>query len=90
MKREPSVLSGVEGRSAKQEEAVRRTIGDKRPEPLKMAFAPWTRGAVMQLIAQQCGVKLSMRAVGNELNRWGFMPSARSGSSVRTVRVGQG
>ncbi len=61
-------------RSAEQEEAVRRTICDKRPKQLKMEFALWTRGAVMQLIEQQCGVKLSVRAVGNYLNRWGFTP----------------
>ena len=65
-----------QGRSlnAEQEEAVRRTICDKRPEQLKMEFALWTRGAVMQLIEQQCGVKLSVRAVGNYLSRWGFTP----------------
>lgn len=60
--------------SAEQEEAVRRTICDKRPEQLKMEFALWTRGAVKQLIEQQCGVKLSVRAVGNYLSRWGFTP----------------
>ncbi len=55
--------------SAEQEESVRRTICDKRPERLTMEFALWTRGAVMQLIEQPCGVKLSVRAVGNYLNR---------------------
>ena len=60
--------------SAEQEAAVRRTICDKRPEQLKMAFALWTRAAVMQLIEQQCGITLSVRAVGNYLRRWGFTP----------------
>jgi transposase len=60
--------------SAEQEEAVRRTICDKRPEQLKMDFALWTRAAVMQLIEGQCGVTLSVRAVGNYLKRWGFTP----------------
>lgn len=60
--------------SAEQEELVRRTICDKRPEQLKMEFALWTRPAVMQLIEQLCGVKLSVRAVGNYLKRWGFTP----------------
>ena len=36
--------------------SLRRTICDKRPEQLKMDFALWTRGAVMQLIEQQCGI----------------------------------
>lgn len=60
--------------SAEQEAAIRRTICDKRPEQLKMDFALWTRAAVMQLIERQCGVKLSVRAVGNYLARWGFTP----------------
>jgi transposase len=60
--------------SPEQEEQVRRTICDKRPEQLKMDFALWTRGAVMQLIEQQCGLRLSIRAVGNYLKRWGFTP----------------
>ncbi len=33
-----------------QEEAIQRTICDKRPEQLKMDFALWSRAAVMQLI----------------------------------------
>lgn len=36
--------------NAEQEEAIRRTICDKRPEQLKMEFALWTRGAVMLFI----------------------------------------
>lgn len=60
--------------SAEQEESIRRTICDKRPEQLKMEFALWTRAAVMQLIEQQCCLKLSLRAVGNYLHRWGFTP----------------
>lgn len=57
-----------------QEEAIRRSICDKRPEQLKMEFALWTRGAVMQCIEQEYGVKLSIRAVGDYLKRWGFAP----------------
>ena len=60
--------------NAEQEEAIRRTICDKRPEQLKMEFALWTRGAVMLLIEQEYGVKLSIRAVGDYLKRWGFTP----------------
>ena len=60
--------------SAEQEVAIRRTICDKRPEQLKMDFALWTRAAVMQLIERECGIKLSVRAVGNYLARWGFTP----------------
>jgi transposase len=63
--------------SAEQEAAIRRTICDKRPEQLKMDFALWTRAAVMQLIERQCGITLSVRAVGNYLARWGFTSTHR-------------
>ena len=36
-----------------QEEALGRTICDKRPEQLKMDFALWSRAAVMQLIERE-------------------------------------
>ena len=60
--------------SAEQEAHIRRLICDKRPEQLKMDFALWTRGAVMELIARECGISLKIRAVGNYLKRWGFTP----------------
>lgn len=65
-----------EGRSLtdEQEKAVRQIICDKRPEQLKMEFALWNRAAVMQLIERECGIKLSVRGVGNYLKRWGFTP----------------
>jgi transposase len=73
---------GVRGRKAgggralceAQERAVRQIICDKRPEQLKMEFALWNRAAVMQLIERECGIKLSVRGVGNYLKRWGFTP----------------
>lgn len=57
-----------------QERCIRQIICDKRPEQLKMEFALWSRAAVMQLIEQECGIKLSVRGVGNYLSRWGFTP----------------
>ena len=39
-----------------------------------MEFALWTRGPVMQFIEQEYGVKLSVRAIGDYLKRWGFTP----------------
>lgn len=53
---------------------MRRTICDKRPEQLKMAFALWTRGAVMQFVEREFGVRLSIRAIGAYLRRRGFTP----------------
>lgn len=58
--------------SAEQEAAVRRTICDKRPEQMKMEFALWALGAVMQYIGREFGVELSVRATGEYLCRWGF------------------
>ena len=60
--------------SESQERAVRQIICDKRPEQLKMEFALWNRAAVMQLIERECGIKLSVRGVGNYLKGWGLTP----------------
>ena len=78
----PAIKPAARGRSAgdgrrlsaEQEASVRRTICDKRPEQLKMEFALWTRGAVMQFIEREFGVRLSIRATGEYLRRWGFTP----------------
>ena len=65
-----------EGRclSVEQEKSVRKLICDKRPEQLKLDFALWNRAAVGQLILLEHGIRLSVRAVGNYLKRWGFTP----------------
>lgn len=60
--------------SIEQEQRVQKLICEKRPEQLKMNFALWTRGAVMELISKEFGLDLSIRCVGNYLNRWGFTP----------------
>lgn len=60
--------------SEDQEADIRRLICEKRPEQMKMEFALWNRAAVMQLIERECRIKLSIRAVGNYLKRWGFTP----------------
>jgi hypothetical protein len=39
-----------------------------------MDFFLWSRAAVMQLIEQECGLKLGVRTVGKYLARWGFTP----------------
>jgi transposase len=54
-----------------QEHAIRGIICDKRPERMKLDFALWNRGAVAILIERECGLKLTIRAVGNYLKRWG-------------------
>jgi len=57
-----------------QEKKVRRKIIDRLPEQLKLDFALWTRDAVRQLIAQETGIEMPVRTVGEYLKRWGFTP----------------
>ena len=49
-------------------------ITDRHPEQLKLPFALWTREAVQQLIARECGVAVSIWTVGRYLSDWGFTP----------------
>lgn len=60
--------------SEEQEMKIRQLICEKRPEQLKMDFALWSRGAVLELIQRELGITLSVRAVGDYLKRWGFTP----------------
>ena len=60
--------------TADQETLIQRLICEKRPEQLKIVFALWSRVAVMQLVERECGIKLSVRGMGNYLKRWGFTP----------------
>lgn len=57
-----------------QEKRLRRKIIDRLPEQLKLDFALWTRDAVRQLIAQETGIEMPVRTVGEYLKRWGFTP----------------
>ena len=49
-------------------------IRNRHPEQLLLPFALWTREAVQQLIARECGVAVSIRTVGRYLKAWGFTP----------------
>ena len=40
----------------KQEKQIQKDICDKRPEPLKMGFALWTREAVLMYIRDHFGI----------------------------------
>ena len=78
----PAIRPALRGRSPglgrtltqAHEEAIERTIIDKRPEQLKMDFFLWSRAAVVELISQEYGFKLHVRSVGKYLKRWGFTP----------------
>ena len=58
----------------KQERTVCRLITDHCPDQLKLPFYLWTREAVVHLIAQRCGVRLSVWTAGRLLAKWGFTP----------------
>jgi transposase len=57
-----------------QEDSIKSSITEQRPEQLKMDFYLWSRRAVMLLIEQQYGIELPVRTVGKYLARWGFTP----------------
>lgn len=59
---------------ARQARRIRRLITNRHPEQLRLPFALWTRAAVQQLIARQCGVRVSIWTVGRYLKAWGFTP----------------
>ncbi|MFZ2235417.1 MAG: helix-turn-helix domain-containing protein, partial [Dokdonella sp.] len=67
-----------DGRSLteQQEFSIRELICDHRPDQLGLSVLMWSRSSVDQLIERECGLKLSERAVGNYVNRWGFVASA--------------
>ena len=60
--------------SPKEERKICRLITDHCPDQLKLPFYLWTREAVAHLIAQRCGVRLSVWTAGRMLARWGFTP----------------
>ncbi|HUU96809.1 MAG TPA: IS630 family transposase [Phycisphaerae bacterium] len=51
-----------------------RLITERCPDQLKLPFALWTRDAVVQLLAQRFGVRVSVWTAGRYLRRWGFTP----------------
>jgi hypothetical protein len=46
-----------------REARIKKLICDKRPEQMKMDFALWNRPAVMLLIEQEFGLKLSVEDI---------------------------
>ncbi len=51
-----------------------RLITDRCPDQLKMPFVLWTREAVQQMLADRCGLKVSVWTVGRHLQRRGLTP----------------
>jgi transposase len=62
----------------RQEKAICRLITDRCPDQLKLPFYLWTREAVVHLINQRFGVRLSVWTAGRWLARWGFTPQKPS------------
>lgn len=57
-----------------EEEKVPELMLAHFPDELEIDSALWTRIAVQALIAQQYGVEMPIRTVGEYLKRWGFTP----------------
>lgn len=57
-----------------QEKEIQKTIVDRTPDQLKMAFALWNRRAVQELIRAKFGVSYTLQGVGKLLRDWGFTP----------------
>ncbi|MEZ5826826.1 MAG: IS630 family transposase [Geminicoccaceae bacterium] len=53
---------------------VRKWIGDRTPEQLKLPFALWTARAVLELIEEKFQVRLGLSTVQLYLQRWGMSP----------------
>ena len=64
------------GRKLNEEQArhLQAMIDDHSPEDWGIASPLWTRRAVRQLIAQEYGLRMPLRTVGEYLKRWGYSP----------------
>ncbi len=77
---ESAISGGTRGRrvgsqrllNSKQENRIRKLITNKNPNQLQFDFALWTRQAVHDLIYREFGIEISLKAVGNYLERWGM------------------
>ena len=56
------------------EAMLQRLIREHFPEELNIESALWTRKAVQKLIANECGLEMPIRTVGEYLKRWGYTP----------------
>ena len=60
--------------SEAQQAELRRSIETGHPEDYGIESALWTRRAVQALVAEQCGIEMPIRTVGDYLKRWGYSP----------------
>ena len=57
----------------RQDDTIRLLISRYCPDDIWMKHTLWNRAAVIQLVERVTGITLSMRGVGNYLQRWGFV-----------------
>lgn len=69
MERDDARLRSPAEQLERHRQGVQCIICDKRPEQLKLDFFLWSRGAVLQLIEREYGIKLRVRSVGKYLAR---------------------
>jgi transposase len=55
-----------------QEAEIRKTIIDKTPDQIKLAYCLWTRQAISEYIKYKYGLTVSLRSITNYLKRWGL------------------
>lgn len=60
--------------SPTEEARLQQLISEHFPDELAIDSALWTRSAVQTLIANECGVEMPIRTVGEYLKRWGYTP----------------
>ena len=60
--------------TVKQSARIRDLVIGKMPDQLKLPFYLWTRAAVVELIARQYGIRVSLSTVGRYLKGWGMSP----------------
>lgn len=60
--------------SAAAEKAILKSIRGGCPDQLLLPFALWSREAVVELIWQRTGRRVSVWTAGRYLKRWGFTP----------------
>ena len=61
---------------------MQKTIVDKMPDQLKMAFALWSRRAVRQLVVDKYGIHYTLQGIGKLLKDWGFTPQRPSKRAI--------
>ena len=60
--------------TVKQSARIRDLVIGKMPDQLKLRFYLWTRAAVVELLARQYGIRVSLSTVGRYLKGWGMSP----------------